>query len=281
MRVFHHRREINQYIASLKKEGKSIGFVPTMGALHAGHISLVQCAKQQNDITVVSIFVNPTQFNNREDLVHYPRTLNTDLPMLEKEGCDIVFIPDEKEIYPEPDLRVFSFGNLDKVLEGKHRPGHFNGVAQIVTKLFDIIAPHRAYFGLKDFQQVAIIRKLAEDCAYPVEIIACPIVREADGLALSSRNLRLSPEQRQHAALISKTLFEAQRTGTSVSVEKMKKTVLDTINKDPYLQVEYFEIVDDKTLQPVKAWEKPGGKVGCIAVNAGDVRLIDNITFNS
>jgi len=281
MRVFHHRREINQYIASLKKEGKSIGFVPTMGALHAGHISLVQCAKQQNDITVVSIFVNPTQFNNREDLVHYPRTLNTDLPMLEKEGCDIVFIPDEKEIYPEPDLRVFSFGNLDKVLEGKHRPGHFNGVAQIVTKLFDIIAPHRAYFGLKDFQQVAIIRKLAEDCAYPVEIIACPIVREADGLALSSRNLRLSPEQRQHAALISKTLFEAQRTGTSVSVEKMKKTVLDTLNKDPYLQVEYFEIVDDKTLQPVKAWEKPGGKVGCIAVNAGDVRLIDNITFNS
>jgi len=281
MQVFHHRREINQHIASLKKDGKSIGFVPTMGALHAGHISLVQRAKKQNDIVVVSLFVNPTQFNNKEDLLRYPRTLDADLHMLEKEGCDVVFNPDEKEMYPEPDLRVFSFGNLDKVMEGKHRPGHFNGVAQVVTKLFDIIKPHRAYFGMKDFQQVVIIRKLVDDCEYPVEIIACPIVREADGLAMSSRNMRLSAEQRQHAVLISKTLFEAQRTGVSVSVEKMKKKVVDTINKDPWLQVEYFEIVDDKTLQPVKDWEKPGGRVGCIAVHAGEVRLIDNVTINS
>jgi pantoate--beta-alanine ligase len=252
-----------------------------MGALHAGHISLVQTSKRQNDITVVSIFVNPTQFNNKEDLVRYPRTLDADLPLLEKEGCDFVFLPGEKEMYPEPDLRVFSFGNLDKVMEGKFRPGHFNGVAQIVTKLFDIVTPDRAYFGQKDFQQLAIIRKLTTDCRYPVEIVACPIVRESDGLAMSSRNMLLSPEERQHAALIFRTLLKAQKTGTSVSPGRLKKAVTDTINKDPFLNVEYFEIVDDKNLQPVKSWDNPGMKVGCIAVHAGKVRLIDNITFNS
>lgn len=281
MEIYHHRREIHQRIASLKKAGKSIGFVPTMGALHAGHISLVRQARQQNEFTVVSIFVNPTQFNNKEDLVLYPRTLDTDLPLLEKEGCDCVFIPDEKEMYPEPDLRVFSFGNLDKVMEGKFRPGHFNGVAQIVTKLFDIVNPDRAYFGQKDFQQLAIIRKLASDCRYPVEIVACPIVREADGLAMSSRNTRLSPVERQHAPLIFKTMLQAKETGTSVSPESLKKSVIDAINKDPFLQVEYFEIVDGKTLQPVKSWDKPGTKIGCIAVHAGKIRLLDNITINS
>jgi pantoate--beta-alanine ligase len=281
MEVFHHRRETNQRIISLRKQGKSIGFVPTMGALHAGHISLILVSKGQNDITVVSIFVNPTQFNNKEDLAKYPRTLDTDLAILEKNGCDIVFIPDEKEMYPEPDLRVFSFGNLDKVMEGKFRPGHFNGVAQVVSKLFDIITPHRAYFGMKDFQQLAIIKKLVADCDYPVDIVPCPIVREADGLAMSSRNVRLSAEERNHAALISKTLFKAARTGTSVSPARLKKAVMDTINKDPFLEVEYFEIVDDTSLQPVKTWEKPCVNVGCIAVHAGKVRLIDNITFNS
>jgi pantoate--beta-alanine ligase len=281
MEVFHHRREINQRIASLRKEGKSIGLVPTMGALHAGHISLVRTSKQQNDFTVVSIFVNPTQFNNKEDLVKYPRTLDTDLSLLIKEGGDFVFAPDEREMYPEPDLRVFSFGNLDKVMEGKFRPGHFNGVAQIVTKLFDTVTPDRAYFGQKDFQQLAIIRKLASDCRYPVEIVACPIVREADGLAMSSRNKRLSSEERQHAALISKTLMKASKTGTSVSPGRLKKAVTDSVNKDPYLKVEYFEIVNDKTLQPITSWDSPGEKVGCIAVHAGKVRLIDNITLNS
>jgi pantoate--beta-alanine ligase len=281
MEVFHHRREISQRIASFKKAGKSIGFVPTMGALHAGHISLVQASKRENDITLVSLFVNPTQFNNKEDLARYPRTPDTDLPLLEKEGCDFVFVPDEKEMYPEPDLRVFSFGNLDKVMEGKFRPGHFNGVAQIVTKLFDTINPDRAYFGQKDFQQLTIIRKIVADCPYPVEIVACPIVREADGLAMSSRNMRLSPEERQHAAHISKTLLKAKKTGPSVSPGRLKKAVIETINKDPFLQVEYFEIVDEKTLQPVKSWDQPGIKVGCIAVHAGKVRLIDNITFNS
>ena len=281
MEVYHHRREISQQIASLKKAGKSIGFVPTMGALHAGHISLVRHARHQNDIIVVSLFVNPTQFNKKEDLERYPRTIDTDLPLLEKEGCDFVFIPNEKEMYPEPDLRIFSFGNLDKVMEGKFRQGHFNGVAQIVTKLFDTVTPDRAYFGQKDFQQLAIIRKLASDCRYPVEIVACPIVREADGLAMSSRNTRLSPEERQHAPLISKTLLKARETGTSVSPESLKKTVIDAIDKDPFLQVEYFEIVDDKPLQPVKSWDSPGTKIGCIAVHAGKIRLIDNITFNS
>ncbi|MBN2275632.1 MAG: pantoate--beta-alanine ligase [Bacteroidales bacterium] len=281
MKVFHHRRDISQHIASLKKEGKYIGFVHTMGALHDGHISLVRLAKQQNDITVVSIFVNPTQFNDKEDLKRYPRDLNADLALLENKKCDIVFVPDEKEMYPEPDLRVFSFGNLDKVMEGKYRPGHFNGVTQIVTKLFDITTPHRAYFGMKDFQQLAIIRKLVADYGYPVEIIACPIVREADGLAMSSRNKRLSHEQRKHAALISKTLYKAYQTGNSKPFDVIKKNVVDTINKDPYLEVEYFDIVDEKTLQPVKDWGIPCRKIGCIAVHAGDVRLIDNITFNS
>jgi pantoate--beta-alanine ligase len=281
MEVFQHRRELSQRLQSLKKEKKSIGFVPTMGALHEGHLSLVRSSRQQNDITVVSIFVNPTQFNNKEDLLHYPRTLENDLSMLEKEGCDAVFVPDEKEMYPEPDLRVFSFGNLDKVMEGKHRPGHFNGVAQVVTKLFDIVMPHRAYFGMKDFQQLTIIKKLVNNCRYPIEIISCPIVRESDGLALSSRNRRLTREQRQHAALIPVTLSQARQTGISVNIEELKKSVIDTINSDPLLQVEYFEIVDEETLQPLKNWSTAAGNVGCIAVNVGNVRLIDNITFNS
>jgi pantoate--beta-alanine ligase len=281
MEVFHTRREINQRIASGKKEKKSIGLVPTMGALHGGHVSLLQLSKNQNDCTVASIFVNPTQFNNKEDLERYPRTPDADLQLLAKEGCDLVFVPGEKEMYPEPDLRVFSFGNLDKVMEGKYRPGHFNGVAQVVTKLFDIIMPDRAYFGQKDFQQLTIIRKLTADCRYPVEIVACPIVRETDGLAMSSRNMRLSPEERQHAALIFKTLLRTQKTGTSIPPGRLKKAVVDTINKDPYLQVEYFEIVDGNTLQPINSWNVPGLKVGCIAVHAGKIRLIDNITFNS
>jgi pantoate--beta-alanine ligase len=263
----------------LKREGNSIGFVPTMGALHEGHVSLLEQAKKQNNITVASIFVNPTQFNNKEDLINYPRTPDTDLKLLKTKGCDIVFMPNEKEMYPEPDLRVFSFGNLDKVMEGKHRPGHFNGVAQVVTKLFDIITPTRAYFGMKDFQQLAIIKRLVADYQYPVEIIACPTIREPDGLALSSRNKRLSPDERQHAALISKTLFWAQQTASSMQITELKKAVTDTINNDPFLKVEYFEIVNDLTLQPIKTWQDAGGKVGCIAVNVGKVRLIDNINF--
>lgn len=279
MEVFHQRREMNQQMLILKKKGNSIGFVPTMGALHAGHISLLNYAKKQNDIVVASIFVNPTQFNNKEDLINYPRTLDADLELLKKEGCNIVFAPGEKEMYPEPDLRVFSFGNLDKVMEGKYRPGHFNGVAQIVTKLFDIVMPDRAYFGMKDFQQLAIIKKLVADYQYPVEIVACPTVREPDGLALSSRNKRLSDDERKHATLISKTLFWAQQAASSMTISDLKQAVITTINNDPFLIVEYFEIVNEQTLQPVKTWHDTGGKVGCIAVHVGKVRLIDNINF--
>ncbi len=281
MEIFHTRREISRYIMLLKKDGNSIGFVPTMGALHQGHVSLLRYAKKQNNITVASIFVNPTQFNNKEDLIHYPRTPEADLKLLENEGCDIVFVPGEKEMYPEPDLRIFSFGNLDKVMEGKYRPGHFNGVAQVVTKLFDTIMPTRAYFGMKDFQQLAIIKKVVADYQYPVEIIPCPTVREADGLALSSRNKRLSADERQHAALIAKTLFWAQQNASTMSINELKKAVIATINNDPFLKVEYFEIVNDQTLQPVKTWHDAGGKIGCIAVNVGKVRLIDNINFYS
>ncbi len=279
MEVFYQRREMNQQMLILKKKGNSIGFVPTMGALHAGHISLLQYAKKQNNIAVASIFVNPTQFNNKEDLINYPRTLDADLELLRKEGCNFVLVPNEKEMYPEPDLRVFSFGNLDKVMEGKYRPGHFNGVAQIVTKLFDIVMPDRAYFGMKDFQQLAIIKKLVTDYQYPVEIVACPTVREPDGLALSSRNKRLSDDERKHATLISKTLFWAQQAASSMTISELKKAVIKTINNDPFLIVEYFEIVNEQTLQPVKTWHDRGGKVGCIAVHVGKVRLIDNIIF--
>jgi len=281
MEIFHTRREISRYIMLLKKDGNSIGFVPTMGALHQGHVSLLRYAKKQNNITVASIFVNPTQFNNKEDLIHYPRTPEADLKLLENEGCDIVFVPGEKEMYPEPDLRIFSFGNLDKVMEGKYRPGHFNGVAQVVTKLFDTIMPTRAYFGMKDFQQLAIIKKVVADYQYPVEIIPCPTVREADGLALSSRNKRLSADERQHAALIAKTLFWAQQNASTMSINELKKAVIATINNDPFLKVEYFEIVNYQPLQPVKTWHDAGGKIGCIAVNVGKVRLIDNINFYS
>jgi len=190
-------------------------------------------------------------------------------------------MPDESEMYPEPDTRSFSFGALERVMEGLHRPGHFNGVAQVVTRLFQMVAPHRAYFGQKDFQQLAIIRKVVKDYGIPVEIVACPIVREPDGLAMSSRNMLLDAEQRSHAVLISQTLFRAQEMAGENSVGAVRRFVTGTINADPLLDTEYFEICDDTTLQPVQSWEEPGGKVGCVAVKVGRIRLIDNVSFSS
>lgn len=261
------------------KEGKSIGFVPTMGALHKGHLSLVKYSKENNDITIVSVFVNPTQFNDKDDLKKYPRNLTADADMLEKAGVDFLFAPSENEMYPEPDTRTFSFGNLDSVMEGSHRPGHFNGVAQIVSKLFDAVSPTRAYFGEKDFQQLAIIKQLVLQYNYPVQIIACPIIRESDGLAMSSRNTLLNPVQRKNSVLISKTLFESRNKANELSVEKLKEWVINTINSNTELNVEYFEIVDDTFLMPVKLWSEPVVKYGCIAVKVGKIRLIDNIKY--
>ncbi len=271
--------EVRQTIADKKAEGKRIGFVPTMGALHQGHLSLVQQSIREMDFTVVSIFVNPTQFNDKNDLKNYPRMQEKDIELLKSVRTNLVFKPTEQEIYPEPDTRVFDFGMLNKVMEGKFRPGHFNGVAQVVSRLFEVVEPHRAYFGQKDFQQLAIIRAMVKMLGYKVEIIGCPIVREPDGLAMSSRNLLLTPEHRKSAPLIYKTLSEARNKIGELSVKKMIRWVEETINSDSHLRVEYFELVDSETLQPIGSWGHNGGIVGCIAVWAGNIRLIDNVTF--
>ncbi len=261
-------------------KGKSVGFVPTMGALHQGHLSLVQQAVAENPVVVVSIFVNPTQFNDPKDLERYPRTLENDLKLLDPTGCDLVFAPNAKEVYPEPDLRKFNFGNLEKVMEGEHRPGHFNGVAQVVSKLFEMVKPNKSYFGLKDFQQLTIIKNMVKQLQLPVEIVPCAIIREKSGLAMSSRNELLTEEQRENAAVISETLFKAKELKGQKTVQELKGWVIETINKNPFLTVEYFELVDDEQLQPVKNWAENNTKVGCVAAFCGKIRLIDNVVFN-
>ncbi|PKQ64663.1 pantoate--beta-alanine ligase [Labilibaculum manganireducens] len=271
--------EIKSKISKLKAEGKTIGFVPTMGALHKGHLSLVDTSVKNNDITVVSIFVNPTQFNNPEDLLTYPRTIEEDLEKLSDCKPDLIFIPEVNEIYPEPDTRIFDFGVLDRVMEGKKRPGHFNGVAQVVSKLFDIVSPENAYFGQKDFQQVAVIKQMTKDLKLNVNIVPCPIIREKDGLAMSSRNVLLSEDQRKNACKISETLFKARNLVAELSVSQLKEWVVEEINKNNYLSVEYFEIVNDTTLEVINDWNESNNKIGCITVQVGKTRLIDNVTF--
>jgi len=279
MQVVKHINELREILNIKLEEGLSIGFVPTMGALHHGHLSLVEQAGQQTGFVVVSIFVNPNQFNDKGDLERYPRDLQKDVDLLSLTSCDLVFAPNADEIYPEPDTRQFNFGALEQVMEGKFRPGHFNGVAQVVSRLFEIVQPHKAFFGQKDFQQLAIINEMVRKLKLGVEIIACPIIREKDGLAMSSRNMLLSSEQRQNAVVISATLFEAVNKTSEFTVNELCKWVISRINENDYLNTEYFEIVDSVTLQPVKNWEDPCSKVGCIAVHCGKIRLIDNIEF--
>lgn len=279
MKVIAKKSELTAAIEELKQAGKTIGLVPTMGALHAGHVSLVKACNQNNDITVVSVFVNPTQFNDKEDLKRYPRTLDKDVALLEQNGCDYVFAPSVEEMYPEEDTRIFDFGHVGEVMEGARRPGHFNGVGQIVSKLFDVVKPHRAYFGMKDFQQIAVIKNMVRQLHYDLEIVPCPIIRESDGLAMSSRNTLLSPEHRSNAPHIHKVLEEATHLTAKMTVDELKQWVIDEVNKNPYLEVEYFEIVDDTELQTIRDWSENNVKVGCIAVYAGPIRLIDNIVF--
>jgi len=279
MEIIRLVAETKAKISKFKEEGKSIGFVPTMGALHQGHLSLTEQSVKNNDITIVSIFVNPTQFNNPNDLKTYPRCIEDDLEKLSKYNPDIIFIPEVEEIYPEPDTRVFNFGQLDTVMEGKNRPGHFNGVAQVVSKLFDIVTPDNSYFGQKDFQQVAVIKQMVKDLKLSVNIVPCPIIREKDGLAMSSRNMLLSEEQRKNASKISETLFKARNLAAELNVTQLKNWVVEEINKNPYLSVEYFEIVDDTTLTQINSWDEDNVKVGCITVQVGKIRLIDNVTF--
>ena len=279
MNVITKKSELTAAIEELKQAGKTIGLVPTMGALHAGHISLVKACNQNNDITVASVFVNPTQFNDKEDLKRYPRTLDKDVALLEQNGCDYVFAPSVEEMYPEEDTRIFDFGHVGEVMEGARRPGHFNGVGQIVSKLFDVVKPHRAYFGMKDFQQIAVIKNMVRQLHYNIEIVPCPIIREADGLAMSSRNTLLTPEHRNNAPHIHKILEEATHLTSKMNVDELKQWVISEVNKNPYLEVEYFEIVDDTELQTIHSWSENNVKVGCIAVYAGPIRLIDNIVF--
>ena len=280
MKVYSDPLSIQQTLSEASAQGLKIGFVPTMGALHQGHLSLVEQAGHECGVVVASIFVNPTQFNDPNDLVNYPRTLEADLKMLETQGCDIVFVPTVETMYPEPDNRIFAFGELETVMEGKFRPGHFNGVAQVVSKLFDLVNPDKAFFGQKDFQQLAIIKAMVKQLNLPVEIVPCAIVREPDGLAMSSRNKLLLPEYRKCAPQIYRILNEAKNLAKSHSVAEVKNFVCQEIEQTNLLKLEYFELVEELSLKAIQSWDESGIKVGCIAVFAGKVRLIDNLIFN-
>lgn len=281
MEIINSVKELKDKLYILKSQKRSIGLVPTMGALHKGHISLVEKCSKENDITVVSIFVNPTQFNDKKDLERYPRTLEADCKLLGNIKVDIVFAPSVEEIYPEPDTRTFSYPPTDTVMEGKYRPGHFNGVCQIVSKLFDFVEPDKAYFGEKDFQQVAVIKAMVKDKKYSIEIIQCPIIRENDGLALSSRNVLLTSQERLIAVNISKVLKNSIEYSLSHSLNETREWVINQINSIEGLKIEYYEIVDGETLNSIDKWEDSNYIVGCITVFCGStpIRLIDNIKY--
>lgn len=258
---------------------ESIGFVPTMGALHEGHISLVESAGKRCSHVIVSVFVNPTQFNDKEDLAKYPRTLEADAALLERIGVSILFAPQVEDIYPQEDKRVFDFGGLDKYGEGPYRPGHFNGVAQVVTRLFDIVQPKCAFFGEKDYQQLAIVRYFTKALKYNIEIIGCPIIRESDGLARSSRNTLLTPQQREAAPHIYRTICKARVLKQSLTPQEVIERLQEEIESTGLLKSEYIEIVDGTTLKPITQWSESGNPRLWCAVYAGSVRLIDNISL--
>ena len=284
MQIITTKLELSNQMAACIRQGKSIGFVPTMGALHAGHASLVKQACAENAVCVVSVFVNPTQFNNKEDLLKYPRNIKKDAELLADLGVDFVFAPTPEEMYSQEEMQqefAFDFAGLDQVMEGKMRPGHFNGVVQVVSRLFDLVQPTRAYFGEKDFQEWAIIHHMVERSSLSerytgLKIVDCPIVRENSGLAMSSRNERLSEQEKQTAVTISQTLFASLQWAKTASVKEVQQRVIDTINAVDGLEVEYYEIVDKDTLQPTDCWDNA---VGCVTVYCGPVRLIDNIRY--
>ncbi|HAP50194.1 MAG: pantoate--beta-alanine ligase [Muribaculaceae bacterium] len=279
MKIISKVDELKAVVAQAKAAGKLIGLVPTMGALHLGHRSLVERARRECDVVVVSVFLNPTQFNNQEDLRTYPRTAEADAAMLHECGVDIAFMPTVEDMYPEPDTRQFHLGTVAEVMEGAYRPGHFNGVCQVVSKLFTMVEPHRAYFGEKDFQQIAVIRAMAAQQGFSLDIVACPCVREDDGLALSSRNVRLTPQVRRVAPAIYRTLRESLNFAQDHTVQQTHDWVVATINAYPEMEVEYFSICDGTTLEPVDDWNASADIVGCITVYCGDVREIDNIRY--
>ncbi|QNF32581.1 pantoate--beta-alanine ligase [Adhaeribacter swui] len=280
MQVITHLSEIKNITDNLRASGKIIGLVPTMGALHAGHLALLRAAVQHNTVTICSIFVNPIQFNNPEDYRLYPKTVDLDLALLQENNCDIVFMPLASEMYEHPAVLKFNFGALEQVMEGFYRPGHFNGVATVVSKLFHLIKPHRAYFGQKDLQQFAIIRQLVRDLSFDLELVCHSIVREPDGLAMSSRNQRLSPASRQLAPQLYEALQQAAGLikGKQMPLQEIKSQVNTFLQKYPAIKLEYFEIVDAETLQPIVDFVKPLAL--CLAAYLGDVRLIDNIVLD-
>lgn len=284
MKLIQTKAELKMIVSALKLEDKSIGFVPTMGALHEGHLQLVRKAVSQNDITIVSIFVNPTQFNNKQDLASYPRTIDADAALLASVGCSYVFAPDAQEFYSKEEMDStfeFNFAGLDTVMEGKFRPGHFNGVVQVVSKLFKLVQAQRAYFGEKDFQQLAIIRHMVKEMHFDIEIVGCPVERAESGLALSSRNALLSSDERKLAASIYQVLEGSRAFAFETGVTDTQKAVVNAINQHDGLEVEYFDIVDGHTLQTVHFWEDSDYIVGCITVYCGKVRLIDHIDFKT
>ena len=275
MKTFSKVSDLKKELATLDPAG--IGFVPTMGALHAGHRSLVEKARRECKTVVVSVFVNPTQFNDKNDLRNYPRTPEADAAVLEAAGADYVLMPSVEEIYPEPDTREFDFGEVDKVMEGATRPGHFNGVAQVVSRLFAIVEPAKAYFGEKDFQQIAVIKAMVEQLGLNVEIVECPIIRDVDGLALSSRNTLLTPEYRAAAPRIYAVLSQCAAKAAELSPSALTQWVTEQVEADGLLKVIYFQAVDATSLQQVTSWDESPRIQGCIAVQAGEIRLIDNI----
>ena len=281
MKVINTIQALRQDLAAARAEGKTIGLVPTMGALHEGHASLVRRSVKENDVIVISIFLNPTQFNDKRDLERYPRTLEADCALLEQCGATIAFAPSVEEVYPEPDTRQFSYPPTDSVMEGAHRPGHFNGVCQVVSKLFSFVEPDRAYFGEKDFQQIVVIRRMVDDLGFKLQIVPCPVVRERSGLAMSSRNTLLTPEERLTAARIYSILEESKDYAVDHEVEEVRERVVRRINEVPGLEVEYYSIVDGNTLADVHSWDDSQSIVGCITVYCGPkpIRLIDHIRY--
>lgn len=278
MIIFKHKSELISVLANDKFAGLSIGFVPTMGALHQGHLALIQQSINENDKSVCSIFVNPTQFNNPADLIKYPRQLEKDVKMLESINCDYLFMPEVEEMYSENEEKIiFNFGKLETVMEGADRPGHFQGVATIVKKLLEIVEPNKAYFGKKDFQQLMIIKSLQKQYNLSAEIIACDIVRDVDGLAMSSRNLRLNRAQRREAPLIYRTLCNAQELCKTHTIKDLIDWVSNEINSNPLMNLGYFEIADSDTLMPISSWGNYQKAMAFIVVNMGEIRLIDNV----
>jgi len=267
-------------LSTYREKRLNIGLVPTMGALHQGHLSLIESARQENEVVVVSLFVNPTQFNNQTDFINYPRDTGRDMEILQRENIQLLFMPSTREMYPDEDLPLFELNGLDLTMEGAFRPGHFQGVAQIVTRLFNAIVPDRAYFGEKDYQQLAIIRHLTHTLQIPVEIVGCPIIREADGLAMSSRNQLMNPDQRTEAAIISNTLKEAAGMIPDGNFSLIKKFASTTINAHPLAELEYFEIIDAGNLKSLDKWTGNNEVLACIAVRFGPVRLIDNMKIS-